>query len=253
MSGSESLAREIVGFANTQGGVILIGISDDKVITDLEIDRKFDEFLANVSRNNVIPPIECVYYEVPINDRYVGVVEVPKGIDKPYQTTDGKFLIRVNSTIRTTSQGELLRLFQQTGMFHFDLTAVKNSNEKDLNLYSIDKYFDNYGFKFSDISEFERLNLLKNSDILTSDGEITIAGMLIFGINPQRHLQQSGISFARFAGVEMTSKLLDKKDIGGNLDLIIDTCTSLLMSYIAVPSDIVNNKREETEKKWSSK
>ena len=248
-----SIAREIVGFANSQGGVILLGISDEGKITGIDNTKNFDEFISNISRNNVVRPVECIYYESELNDKKIVIVEVPKGIDKPYQTLDGKFLIRVNSTLRTASQGELLRLFQQVGMFHFDLTGIRKSSIADLNIYQIDKYFEKYDLKLSEESESERINILKNADLLTNEGEMTVAGALIFGINPPKHLSQSGISFARFSGNEIDSELLDKKEIDGNLDVVIDSCTSLLLNFIPTPSDIVGNKRVETKTGWSRK
>ncbi|MBK6479830.1 MAG: hypothetical protein IPF93_16680 [Saprospiraceae bacterium] len=36
--------------------------------------------------------------------------------------------------VSNTSYAELLRLFQQSGMFHFDLTAITKSGLKDLTL-----------------------------------------------------------------------------------------------------------------------
>ncbi len=249
---SDALAREIVGFANSQGGLILIGVADDGSLVGLDDSKKIDELISNISRNNINPPIDCVFYKAKLSETSIGVIEVPKGFDKPYQTLDGKFLIRVNSTIRTASQGELLRLFQQVGMFHYDLTGIRNTSITDLNLYQIDKYFEKYGFELSKESEDERINILKNADILTIDGEMTVAGALIFAINPSKHLPQSGITFARFRGSEIDSQLLDKKEIDGNLDVVIDTCTSIIANNIPTESDIIGNKRIEHSLNWSS-
>lgn len=250
---SDSIAREMVGFANSKGGIILIGVDDYGAIIGIDSSKKYDEWISNISRNNVVPPIDCVYYETKLSETSIGVIEVPKGFDKPYQTTDSKFLVRVNSTLRTASQGELLRLFQQSGVFHYDLTGVSNSSISDLNIFQIDRYFAKYDIKLSNESPDEQINILKNSDILTQNGEMTVAGALIFGINPPKHLAQSGISFARFANIDLSSELLDKKEIDGTLDIVIDTCSSLIQNNIPTPSDIIGNKRVDLNKTWSNK
>lgn len=250
---SESLAREIVGFANSQGGVILIGVSDAGEVKGLSASVRYDEFIANICRNNVVPPLECEYSQVNLADTSIGVIEVPKGFDKPYQTIDGKFLIRINSTVRIASQGELLRLFQQVGMFHYDLTGIRNTSVADLNMFKIDKYFEKYGLKLSEESDAEKVNILKNADILSAADEMTIAGALIFGINPPKHLHQSGISFARFRGREINSELIDKREIEGNLDNIIDDAVAMVLNNIPVPSDIIGTKRIDTNPTWSAK
>jgi len=249
----ESLAREIVGFANSQGGIILLGVDDSGNIIGNDSTKNYDVWISNISRYNVVPPIHRVYYETKLSETSIGIIEVPKGFDKPYQTSDGKFLVRVNSTLRSASQGELLRLFQQSGVFHYDLTGVSNSSISELNIFQIDKYFAKYDIKLSNESPNEQINILKNADILTQTGEMTVAGALIFGINPPKHLAQSGISLARFANNDLSSELLDKKEIEGTLDVVIDTCTSLILNFIPTPSDIIDNKRVDLNKTWSKK
>ena len=54
----ESLAKEIVSFANSYGGVILIGVADDGSIRGVDSDRSFDEWVTNIARNNIQPPVQ---------------------------------------------------------------------------------------------------------------------------------------------------------------------------------------------------
>ena len=69
---------------------------------------------------------------------------------------------------------ELLRLFQQSGVFHFDATGVNNTSITDLNWSKLDQYFNQYNVDFSKESDKERL--LVNTDLMTPEGEATIAG-----------------------------------------------------------------------------
>lgn len=57
----ESFAKELVAFANANanGGAILFGVSDDGTIEDKVQPGKFEPWVANLSRNNVIPPLIC--------------------------------------------------------------------------------------------------------------------------------------------------------------------------------------------------
>ena len=104
---------------------------------------------------------------------------------------------------------ELLRLFQQSGVFHFDATGVSNTSITDLNWSKLDQYFNLYNVDFSKESDKERL--LVNTDLMTPEGEVTIAGLLIFGINPQKYLYNASISFAHFDGNSLDDDLLDKR------------------------------------------
>lgn len=241
----ETLAREIVAMANASGGVILLGVEDDKRISGLEAGKNYEEWCMNIARNNITPPLQVLYSECTVQHIPVGVLEIPKGKDKPYQTNDAKFFIRVGSTNRMASVPELLRLFQQSGMFHFDSTSVERTSFKSLNLSKIAAYFEAYKVNFEMLSEAERSNLLRNTDILNEDGQLSVAGLLIFGVYPQKYLFNASVAFAHFAGMEITAKLLDKQTIEGNLDLQVDTTTAVIKNNLRRPSDISGNQRVE--------
>ena len=139
---------------------------------------------------------------------------------------------------------ELLRLFQQSGVFHFDATGVNNTSITDLNWSKLDQYFNQYNVDFSKESDKERL--LINTDLMTPEGEATIAGLLVFGINPQKYLYNASISFAHFDGNSLDDDLLDKRVIEGTLDYQIDTCLASIKNNIKDPSVIQGGKTVST-------
>lgn len=242
----DALAREIAAFSNTDGGVILLGVDDNGEVPGLPGGRNFEEWAANIARNNIIPAVRINYQEIEIENKRIAVLDVGKGKDKPYQTTKHQFLIRVGSTNRVTTQAELMRLFQQSGVFHFDSTGVERTSFADLNLTKIDGYFNRYEIDFASESEADKVNLLKNSDILTENGCVTVAGLLVFGINPQRYLYNAGISFAHFKGNEITGDLIDKQNVDSTLDYQADTALSIIKNNILQPSSIIGTKRVDT-------
>jgi len=241
---ADSVAREIVSLANKDGGTLLLGVSDDGQIEGLTGTKDYEEWVANISRNNVIPAIDLDFSVIIIHDKKIGVISVPKGKDKPYQTTDGKYYIRVGSTNRIATQAEMLRLFQASGFYHYDLTPIKQTGLKDLNFTKLDDYFERYKLNFSRETDEQKETLLRNVDILAENGQTTVAGMLIFGINPTKYLFQNGISFAYFRGNTIDEELIDKQNIDGNLDFQVETGTALLKNHIAVPSRIEGVKRK---------
>ena len=235
----ESIAKEIIAFANTQGGVLLIGVSDDGSIKGLS-EKKAEEYFSNIARNNIIPAIDVQVETLVLDGKSIVVVNVPKGKDKPYQTLQHQFLIRVGSTNRVATQSELMRLFQQSGVFHYDATGLENSSIKNINLNKISEYFDNYQLDFAQEEQPE--NLLKNTDVLTDCLQMTVAGSLVFALNPQKFMPDSCISFAHFAGDEITEELIDKQTITGPLDYQIDTTLAIIKNNIQSPSLIKGGK-----------
>lgn len=248
--GPEAMAKEIVAFANTQGGVLVIGVTDNGVVVGTHEDN-VEEYFSNIARNNIIPAIDVQVEKLVLDDKGIVVVSVPKGKDKPYQTLNHQFLVRVGSTNRVATQPELMRLFQQSGVFHYDAIGLENSSIKNINLNKIAEYFDNYQLDFAQ-EEYPE-NLLKNTDILTDDLQLSVAGSLVFALNPQKFMPDACISFAHFAGDEITEDLIDKQTVTGTLDYQIDTTLAIIKNNIKRPSVIKGGKTVSTKFNYSDK
>ncbi|WP_287600413.1 RNA-binding domain-containing protein [Thiothrix sp.] len=241
----EALAREMVAFANSAGGTILLGVADDGIVLGIDGSEQLEEWVMNIARTAVIPALTVTYETVAINATRVAVVGVPKGSDKPYQTGD-KYLMRVGSTNRVATQAELMRLFQMSGVFHYDTLPVPNASINDLNMAALDSYFANYGFEFSKEADIARRQLLINTDILAPSGEPTIGGLLMFGINPSRYLPQAAIMFAHFNGLEIAAELIDRQEIIGTLPQQVDAAVAVMKNNLLRPSTIEGMKRKDT-------
>ena len=241
----EAVAREMTAFANSAGGVIIIGVADDGLVTGIGDRVNIEEWIMNIARTSVVPALIVSCDIISIEAATVCVVSVPKGADKPYQTGD-KYLIRVGSTNRSTTQSELMRFFQVSGVFHYDTVPVTGAGIQDLNQSVLDAYFSSYGLEFSKEDESARKQLLVNTDVLAESGEPTIGGMLMFGINPGRYLPQSGIMFAHFNGNTYGDELIDRQEIGGTLPLQVDTALAVIKNNLVRPSIIEGFKRTDT-------
>lgn len=247
----ESLASEMVAFANTSGGHILLGVGDCGEPEGLPEDKPYEEWVVNIARQNVTPALEVQIQKVQVADENVLMVKVPKGKGKPYQNQQQRFLVRVGSTNRTATQQELLRLFQQSGAFHFDANAVENTSIKSLKLFALDSYFNRYDVDFQNDDDKEQL--LKQADVLSESGEATVAGLMVFGINPQKSLPSASMSFARFSGLEIEGDLLDKQVIEGDLPQQIDNMLRVIKSHTQEPSRIEGAKAVSTVKHYPDK
>jgi len=245
----DSLAREMTAFSNTYGGTIYVGVNDDGSVSGLTLERKWDEWAANIARNNINPSISPLIEFESIDNKEILKITVSKGRHKPYQTlNDGKYWIRVGSTVRQATQQELSRLFQMAGLVHFDISPVENSSIKDLSTVKLASYFNkSYGIIWE---EEEILPLLKNTSILNEiDNTLcaSVGGLLLFSEFPERFLPHAVISIAVINGITITDPVIQKKEITGSLPDQIDTAVSFLQLFSPEPL-IVKDKaqREET-------
>ena len=244
----ESLAREIVSFANSSGGTILIRVEDSGKITGVD-QHQTETWVANIVRNNVIPAITPQITEWDLSRKKMLAIEVSRGLDKPYQTLDGKFWIRVGSTNRMATKEELSRLFQQAGLVHFDIAPLEQTSITDLDDRKLQEYwFTYYSINYLELEQEEQKRLLRNADILgLLEGEetVTVGGMLLFGKDPQRRIPQSFITFAVFDGLLLTDELLDKQNIGGTLHELIQQTHAKIRTFLPKPSTLSGMQRVE--------
>lgn len=243
-----SIAKEMTAFSNTHGGMLLIGVEDDGSVTGIQ-RTDVEEWIANIARNNITPAINPSVKILEIQGRKIAVVEIEKGVHKPYQTIDGKYWLRVGSTNRTATKEEFSRLFQQAGLVHFDISPVPQSSIRDLDPAKLNDYWQTYyQIAYFDLDETERLRLLTNADILVElEGETvaSVGGLLIFGVHPQRRLPQASIVFAVFKGKDLTDDIVDKKEVGGTLPEQIENTAALIKLFSPASSTIEELKRKD--------
>ena len=252
---AKDLAEEIVAFANSEGGMILIGVDDIGNIVGVS-DILIEEKIINVCRNNCIPNIIPAFHSVEINGETIAVITISKGLNKHYYTTDHKYYLRVGTTKRIASREELLRLFEANGALHFDISPVDDTSIKDLHLDIIREYFLKYNaFDLHEESKETIQRILINADIMTeANGKLlcTVGGLLVFGKNPEKRLPQNGVSFAHFKGIEITDELVDKKVITGRIQDIAEQLMVVLRNNIKTPS-VINGLKSEDKEEYPSR
>jgi ATP-dependent DNA helicase RecG len=163
-------------------------------------------------------------------------------------------MVRVGSTKRNSSREELLRLFQNAGVYHIDGNPVVGSSREDLDLDKISAYFrDVYDLEIKSMDREELDTLLVNSSIAVrvhSKLCAGIAGLLFFG-NRQRlgsaletHLPHAGIQFVVYEDDDLGS-IIDRFDCYETSPESIDAVIHRIRLNWKTPSVIKGLKREE--------
>ena len=105
---SKTLSREVVAFANTEGGKIMIGVDDDGSIVGVK--GLMVDSVTNMVRDGCVPPLSPEVVEEDCDGKKVITVTVRPDGDVPYMTTDGAYHVRVGATVRIASMPELIKL-----------------------------------------------------------------------------------------------------------------------------------------------
>ena len=240
ISSPDELAKDLVCFANTDGGQLIIGVAKDHTNKGVDDPDSVNRDVDNVAFNNCEPPITVVQEILDDNGRKVVVVNIPKGDHRPYRTNKGRYYVRTSSGCRDASREELLRLFQATESLYYDETPLPRLGLHDLDMDTFEQYLEKVGLAGLEI---DPSRLLQNW-ALASDDHPTLAGLLLFGRVPQKHIPFAQINAARFPGTDSAEEPLDRKDLTGRLLDIISEAERFLRLHLRTPHKIQDFKPE---------
>jgi len=228
----ESLASELAAFANSEGGVLYIGVDDNGLAVGLSSDevQRVNQMISNAASQHIRSPLTVHTENLSVNNgRIVVVINVPKGIDKPYFDRNGVIWLKCGADKRRiNSKEELRRLFQVTDQFHADELPTKYGVEVLDKLRLRDFLRDVYKQDYPD-SDNKVIQLLKNMNLATSGGFVNLAGLLLFGERPEWLKPQFIIKAICYPGNDInTTKYLDNEDFYGSMRKIFDNAMSFI-------------------------
>ncbi len=221
----QQLAEEIVAFSNAEGGSILVGIADNgdiKGLSDSEINS-LNQLISNVSNENIKPPVYTLVETHCINDKNILVINIKKGINKPYQTSNGLYLTKSGSDKRKMSQDELKRLFAESNNLYADEEIILKSNITDLNteiFYTTLLKINKAVYDELKLGKLELKTILQNLDLMNGDN-LTLAGNLLFGKTPQKFNKSFYVDCVLFNGSELAdNNFIHKERVEGTFSEI---------------------------------
>lgn len=229
--GRSQLADELAAFANSDGGVLVLGVSDKtRQVVGIPpgLLDAVEAFVSEVAHDSIEPPVLPVVEKVELPDdgeRAGGLVlkvQVPRGLF--VHRSPGGYLLRTGSHKRQMSTAYLARLFEQRTPPHrgrFDRQVVPDASLDDLDPRLVDR------FRGSIVDE-DRITMLRKLDMVREDevGQLrpTVAGLLMGAQAPQEWLPQAFIQSVAYRGTNVADALdseryqLDAKDNDGPLD-----------------------------------
>ncbi len=200
--------EDLAAFANTRGGTLLIGIQEDGMVVGTEADDREIQRISNliVSRLGITPSIRVVEMEGhPVIE--IRVEPAPGLV--PYR---GRYLRRVGSTNRDFSPDELARhILTRSGRSWDSLSSEWGVDEVDPEALANFARLARSRLPHLDPENSE--HTLQNLGLLTDDGKLKNAAVLLFGRRPQRIFPQAQVRIGIFRGTE----ILDSHDFTGTL------------------------------------
>ena len=116
----EKIAKEMIAFANTRGGFILIGVDDDKSVYGIESEKSDIDLVNDAADKFCEPPVNLKIDTIEIDEKDLLIVEVIESKIKPHRLQDYKkdfalntaqVYVRVNDKSVLASK-EMIKLLQ---------------------------------------------------------------------------------------------------------------------------------------------
>ncbi|MBU1616177.1 MAG: putative DNA binding domain-containing protein [Candidatus Margulisbacteria bacterium] len=106
----DDIARELVGFSNTDGGKVIYGLDDkSKHLLGATLREDFESWIKNIAKTHCQPAISVTLEVVERFEKKIVVLHVQEGEDKPYRTDDICY-IRDGNISRPAEENEVQAL-----------------------------------------------------------------------------------------------------------------------------------------------
>ena len=223
----KEIAKEMIAFANTKGGVILFGVEDKcGKLVGLSYDeiQVISRELGNAANEQVRPTIYIETEVVRVEEKHFLICSVEEGKNKPYKNLNGEIWVKQGADKRRiTENSEILALFQDSGSYQPDAVGVNGTTFDDLDRYAIDDYLQKVYATTLDGFGGKAEQVLKNIHILNHNGVPTLAGYLFFGKHPEYNCPTCMVKAVSFFGNDLAgTQYRDTKEILGNMPQLYD-------------------------------
>ena len=163
----EDLYKEVIAFANTDGGVIYIGIDNEGNLTGIDdVDETYTR-LTNGIRDAIAPDV-TMFVRYVLQDNKVIRIEVGEGSYKPYYLKakgikpTGVYVRQGASSVQA-SPDQIRRMIKESDGDNYE---DSRSLDQDLTFSAAETAFQRYGVEFS-IEKYRVLGITQN-DIFTN-------------------------------------------------------------------------------------
>ncbi len=226
-----AIGRAMCAFANTEGGLIILGVEDSRRMIGVKEDtERVQERLASFLQTGCSVPVHARTgrFEGPAG--WVHWIEVPRQRGFEPMRYDARVWVRRERSSVEPSATELQELYNAFGYILTEERAVLDATPAHIDLDAFRSYLQRLGFDTTDDPQPDSLDDLRNRDVLVEIGgelRATLYGVLAFGKDPQRYTRTRDfrIECVAYAGDDRACEVLQVANSAGRLDEQVERAT----------------------------
>lgn len=212
LSSPDSVLKALVAFANTSGGVLVLGVEDgSKRVKGIPNILAEEERLANLIADSISPRLVPSIEVMPWRKTQVLAVEIFPSASRPHFLNrlgpeEGVF-VRVGSTNRRAGLFLIEEMRRYNQVSSFDEQPRPELNSEAIDFRAASEFF-------KPIRKLTRPELQTLKIVTNYQGRIvpTIGGMLLFGTDRLNHYPDAWIQAGRFVGNDRR-RILDSTEV----------------------------------------
>jgi len=232
---TSKIDEDMVAFANTRGGTILLGVRDDDgAVVGEKLTNDLKAKINSLARN-CKPSISVNVAQV----GEVAAVQVSEGDEKAYSCASGYYR-RLNGTTQKMSPEEVRLMFRENDPLPFEDRTVKGFSFEDVSRAKVLAFAKEAGIAVGETATADFLRSLKVAD----DSRVANAGILFFATAPQDHIRQAQMTLLAFKGTERLH-IYDRLDVRDDLLAQFNQAILFLEKHLNVRSEIKRLDRED--------
>ena len=172
----DDIKKEIIAFANCEGGKLYIGVQDDGTVVGLDDPDGAALQISNMVRDAVKPDLTMFLHYETLNEdgKQIVAIDVQRGTERPYYLArkglrpEGVFVRQGYSSV-PASNTAIRRMIKETDGDHFE---EMRSLEQNLTFEAAKKEFSERNIRFGEAQ-------MKTLGLMTHDGIYTNLGLLL--------------------------------------------------------------------------
>ena len=241
-----SFADELAAFANSRGGVFVLGVEDDtREVVGISLDKvdEVERYVHEICHDSVNPPLDPTIERIWLPDSFgkeVAVIKIDVVRSLFVHQSPGGYFHRVGSAKRAMSPEYLQRLFQQrsqTRLIRFDEQIVYDARLDDFDPALWSRFRTSRTGDDRDVL-LTKLGMAREGE----NGRIipTVSGVLMASNEPRRWFPNAFIQAVAYRGVTISAGdtpdpyQLDAADFEGPLDSQITNACEFVVKNMKV-------------------
>lgn len=242
----DDIAKEISALANSGGGDVLFGVSDDAVLEGVGTVKDAERVqrqIVQACADAITPPIRVTTLVVEVQGSLVVVAHAPGHLpERPFRGRT-KYFLRDGNVTREARPQELKQLLAPGATRYFDEQTVHGAAATDLDDALIDTFL---ASSIPNAQATPRDLVLRSLKVIDEDGVPTYAGILFLGRDPQGFLRDAYLSIVQIDGTRFGDPRRDMKELRGPVSRQLEQCVEYLELHVPRPFELEGERRRET-------